>query len=1110
MVGIRRSSHAYFFDGVSDSVIIPQGRFSSVGQELPEGPYSPISILGNSPHGTRDFTSITPKKTFDFAIEAWVIPDCGGVVASCGGQFQLEIGNVDTAGPATFTVNVESKSGIEVIKLTTATNTGSRYDGTVYPTFDGDIHDSYNRFIGASNDATNLNINHRPLMHVVAGIRKNRVVLFVNNQLMASAEMPYDGRLARSNEHLYIGGEGGEFRGIMECIHFANLFSDDMSSAIIPLMAEKSRGLYRFEEPIDVDETNYTIIALGADSSSVYTAATDGTTTTIKISTAEAEAMILKMTGKAHTTFTSSTVDFTASPYSMGSYKVVNYVSTPGTASTMAVPHVPYNLLINPGAINRDTQKPNQKPPERVRLHSINAATGVLTVSSIHVDFDNMATSAFGSIGLRGVLHDRTASVDDYFVVLGADLLVDNGTGKPYQPSHLGSQVIDTTGQMILDESFQEQHGLIYSSKMATTTNSPTNPYAVSWPAALDELYQVGHSGRHCYSHVTGHPFLRRLPDATSEIYDQTTDGTSDISTLIYDNIQRGLKHSLPVNSRIDLFNKQGTMTVGTIINSDSVDTIVDNGLPASGKEMIAIGRDGFDAMPFLLKGPMPEFDTIDAETRRFHLRPETTSRVALLKVPTLQSTHNIAPFVEIHYNAIDLSGASMGKTFPMLMVEKTVPTGSFVLTGTTTVLDVISADLADASKDTTLYAPGGVIDVSIPTVASLDLFSESNLFVGDNTGGSESDVELDESTCPNNYTPPNTATAKPNTTPQNVAASHTDLVHESVFNKLAIEAQNASKTTALSSAGDGTERRAVSATSSGTGVFDIGSTSGNTNLYELFDIIDFKVDETTRSRITIVVQPTDKKRTNQLSKMRSSSSNAFEPNVASCYYMMGQHRIRSVQQDEGENGLITTVTTRSIGEATVSQSVNVVGEGSPDSIIVKEIEPNAPVVTVSLGGPGQGAMNTKPTWDPSPLARLPWSTQHGCAAQGTMVKNTPFGVVSTVTVTDDGTGYNNATTDAATVENVNGNGVGLTGTIDVTSTEIDAFDVTVGGYNWAVGDTFKVKQTDAGSGSPSASSVIKTSLLTIATIDGGAVEKGTGLSVAPLNNNSNGFSVLF
>lgn len=91
-----------------------------MGQELPEGPYSPITILGNSPHGTRDFTDVSPKGTFDFAIEAWVIPDCGGIIASCEGQFKLEIGNVDTAGPATFTINVEGKNGNEPIKLTTA------------------------------------------------------------------------------------------------------------------------------------------------------------------------------------------------------------------------------------------------------------------------------------------------------------------------------------------------------------------------------------------------------------------------------------------------------------------------------------------------------------------------------------------------------------------------------------------------------------------------------------------------------------------------------------------------------------------------------------------------------------------------------------------------------------------------------------------------------------------------------------------------------------------------------------------------------------------------------------------------------------------------------
>ena len=915
MVAIRRSSHAYFFDGVSDSVIIPQGRFNNVGQELPEGPYSPISILGESPHGTKDRTDITQRNTFDFGIEAWVIPDCGGIVASCDDQFKLELGNVDTAGPATFSIFVESEMGREIIKLTTAVDATTRYSGTVYPTFDGGIHDSYNRFIGASNDATNLNIHHRPLTHIVAGISKNKVLLYVNKQLMASAEMPKNGRIARSNNHLYLGGKGGEFRGIIESVHFTNLFTGELPNDTIPLVTEKTRALYRFEEPIEVDNSEYTIIGLGSDTSSVYSAATDGTTTTIRVSTAEAEAMILKMTGKAHTTFASSTVDFTATPYSMGSYKVVNYVSSPGTASTMAVPHVPYNLLINPGAINRDTQKPNQKPPERVRLHSINAGTGVLTVSSIHVDFDNMATSAFGSIGLRGVLHDRTIAVDDYFVVLGADLLVDNGTGKPYQPSHMGSQVIDTTGQMILDESFFVQHGMVYSSQLATTTNSPTNPYAVVWPTTLDTLYQVGHSGRHCYSHVVGHPFLRRLPNATSEVHDQTIDGTSDISTLMYDNTQRGLKNSLPINARLDLFNNEGMMTIKGKKNSEKVDTMVDNGLPASKKEMIAIGKNGFDYKPFLLKGPIPEFNDIDTETRRFHLRPESTSRIALLKVPTLQSTHNIAPFVEIHYNAIDLTGVSMGKAFPMLMVEKTVPAGAFVLTGTTTVLDVITADLADASKDTTLYAAGGVLDVSFPTTVSMDWFTESNLMLGDNTGGMESDTELDESGCPANYTPVNDENAPPNITPQIIAASHTDVAHESVYHKMAVEAMNTSKTKSLSDASDGTERRVPSTTSSGTGVFDIGSTSGNSHLYELFDIIDCKTNFEVNS-MRLIIQPTNKERTNQLAHIRSESSNPEEPNVVSCYYMMGRHRIRSVLQEEGQDGLLTTVQTRSIADS--------------------------------------------------------------------------------------------------------------------------------------------------------------------------------------------------
>ena len=57
----------------------------------------------------------------------------------------------------------------------------------------------------------------------------------------------------------------------------------------------------------------------------------------------------------------------------------------------------------------------------------------------------------------------------------------------------------------MLDEGDASNHGLVCSSQMATDTTN--NPYAVTWPATLDTLFQVGHSGRHTFSHITGHEY---------------------------------------------------------------------------------------------------------------------------------------------------------------------------------------------------------------------------------------------------------------------------------------------------------------------------------------------------------------------------------------------------------------------------------------------------------------------------------------------------------------------------------------------------------------------------------------------------------------------------
>ena len=74
MVGIGRTSHAVFFDGVSDSILIPQGRFTNVGQETPDGTKSPMGILNKTGRGTDATTSINAKGNTGLCIEAWVVP----------------------------------------------------------------------------------------------------------------------------------------------------------------------------------------------------------------------------------------------------------------------------------------------------------------------------------------------------------------------------------------------------------------------------------------------------------------------------------------------------------------------------------------------------------------------------------------------------------------------------------------------------------------------------------------------------------------------------------------------------------------------------------------------------------------------------------------------------------------------------------------------------------------------------------------------------------------------------------------------------------------------------------------------------------------------------
>lgn len=968
-----QSNHALFFDGVSDSVIIPQGNFSKLGEDYDkETAITRKSSASIVSHATGR-GMIADVLGNGLAIEAWVVPDCGGVVLMKDGQFRLSIGSVDTPGPVEFEANLSSSIGSMKVFLRSAQPETNGYDGQVYPvtTFDG-LDDSYNRFDSGKDKATSLSQNQRPLYHLVACINNGKAEIYINGDLVAQQIIPIDATLVSNNSHVYIGGKGGEFRGVIEGIHVSSSFSNEMTTRNPSMVGDKTVSLYRFEEPVTPLKDVYTITGTSADSN----------LTLLAIDSTDAQALADALTGK---TITDSSVDFTVSPYSTGDYSVIDRYSTPGTTINHLVPHVPYNLLINPGSINQDSKKPNGKPPERVRLHSIDINNGKLLVSSIHLDFKTTTNTN----GLRPILHSThtPANGANSFVVISADCLIENGTGRPYQPPHLATQLIDRAGQMLIDEGQYEQHAMVYSSRMSTTAVDTNNPFAVAWPTDLDESFQIGHSGRHTLNHVQGHHYLRLMPRANEETLDQQA-GNSDILTLTYDAASKGIDSMFPINSQVDYYKDTASFETLRVVNDSIVHEIVSNGLSGADRTLIALGgasatSNDFDPLPFVLKGPVPQdMNNIDANVRKFHLHPSRDSRVALLHVPTLAS-RGLAPYVEVHYNAIDFTGASMSKTAPMLMIEKTVPASNYVVSSGVYVYDDIATDVA--AGNATLYAAGGYIDVGKSKEGNLGSVNFSHSLVGDISEGFEADVELDERLTPANFTASGTVG---NTTPQNLTASHTTKAqHDSVFHRILIERVADSGSLTLSSEFNRMTPHTVHGSPSA-GQFDIGVTSSASPIHEIFDIID-NVEIKNSPTIThrFFVQPSDRARTNQLQYVYSKRDRPNSSNIATVMFLMGRSKLRGIEQVEDENGRSTLVHCVGLSDVASTRSINELGSGSPDSHVVKEIDPNAPVVSVTLGGVGQGAYDTKPSFDISTLAHLPYSSRRGFSCLATKVR---------------------------------------------------------------------------------------------------------------------------
>jgi hypothetical protein len=514
------------FNGISDSVLVPTNNTNLHGKQTVERKRLPTTM--NS-----------------FTLETWFVPDCGGTIFEQDNVMRLSVGAPSSPAPATFEIRLQNKNtGRDSVYTLTSAKPVNKANGDL-AYWDGILFPSVNSVITGSNLGSDENSNDvsaftdgtRELLNVTVTFDRKVLSMHVNGDLLVQQTLEEEHQLVPQQSQMFLGGRGGDFRGTLETIHLSAGAKASGRSDFAPIKSDSTLGLWRFEEPINPIATRVETPALVAST---------GVDSTITVSTTVAKALLEELTGESKESFT----NFQLAPFSAGKYSYKVYTATSSNDRELA--KVPFNLLINPLGYDKKTGKPTNKAPERVRLLSIDPTNGQIKVSSIHLDFSANPTS-----GQRGLLMAHDAGE---FVVITGDCIVDGGNGNVFQPQGSGTQFSQRQGQVIIDESDFENHGIVFSMSMAIDSHE-YNQFSAS-TTNMGQDFLIGHTGRHILNHVNSHPFMGALPPTESHLVEKKLDAGSDVVSATFIPQFGNIKDIIPVNSIVSSFDEHGPMAL--------------------------------------------------------------------------------------------------------------------------------------------------------------------------------------------------------------------------------------------------------------------------------------------------------------------------------------------------------------------------------------------------------------------------------------------------------------------------------------------------------------------------------------------------------------------
>jgi hypothetical protein len=177
-----------------------------------------------------------------FTLEAFIIPDMGGVVLHKPNCYTLTVGNVRNEGSAIFDVHTLDPSGEIASQRVVSSAT--------YPYGGASGHGTYagNQFM-----PDDLHLPSRELLYVNAQFTGKRMRIYINTDLVADMDFGGEERIIRSfSSDVFIGGQGGEFRGVIESIRISRGEIDPILKPFT--LTPDTAGLWNFEDEVEIPD----------------------------------------------------------------------------------------------------------------------------------------------------------------------------------------------------------------------------------------------------------------------------------------------------------------------------------------------------------------------------------------------------------------------------------------------------------------------------------------------------------------------------------------------------------------------------------------------------------------------------------------------------------------------------------------------------------------------------------------------------------------------------------------------------------------------------------------------------------------------------------------